>query len=755
MKIKAYLSILALCLTISGALLAGALPLQPEAYAEEPATRQWTDEMIRQRSAEAASALLSARKAATSDNASRLGIDLESLEDRVRSYVEMEATYDGLLSEMQKQIELEKEAAAAAEEINTFTQRGMLEKPPYPLSYYDDLWVGSEALQQRIETTAMALKAAQRSADEATINWRSALDEVEGFKRAKSAKEGAREYWIFETHQLDVQLWDAKRRLHQLRAENLKVQQQIASDRADLSRRQTDLVRLGLAYDEKDLARQIDELTQRKKELQKGLDLLKKKKTAADGQWLRAQDRSRKAEKNEGLARLEALAKSLDQWRKTYQEAIDQHEEMLRLTDLMQEVWRKRYALLKQVPEPSVLLQWLEQSQQRLADIDRVLPIEQQRQNSLWKQTSALEGNTKAESLDGKPGADGDVVDALRQMAVYRLDYIGTLVASGGLEERLSREIDIHLDRKPITYRLEKLWEQLGDIWNYQVWVIDGRPLTVQMTLVALAILLIGIMVTKIVIHRFAKRILTRPQVKATTAATIEKLLLYLGYLLVVLFALRMVNIPLAAFAFLGGAVAIGLGFGAQNLINNFISGFIIMGEQPINIDDLIEVDGVLGQVEEIGARCTRVRTGENIHILVPNSSFLEKNITNWTLADRLIRANVTVGVAYGSPVDQVEALLVKACDTFDTIQKVPEPFALFTDFGDNALMFKVHFWIHVKRVIERRIIESKLRFRIDDLFRKANITIAFPQRDVHFDSAGPLRVQLLDSSGDTMGDEN
>jgi small-conductance mechanosensitive channel len=220
----------------------------------------------------------------------------------------------------------------------------------------------------------------------------------------------------------------------------------------------------------------------------------------------------------------------------------------------------------------------------------------------------------------------------------------------------------------------------------------------------------------------------------------------YFAYILILLFALRLLNIPLTAFAFLGGAIAIGVGFGAQNLINNFISGFIIMAERPISIGNLIEVDGVLGLVEEIGARCTRIRTGENIHILVPNSSFLEKNITNWTLSDQRIRTKVIVGVIYGSPVNEVEKLLLKAVKENDKIFKDKEPFVVFSDFGDNALIFEVHFWISIRRVIERRLIESSVRFRVDALFREAGIVIAFPQRDVHLDTTRPLEFHLTSS---------
>ena len=171
-----------------------------------------------------------------------------------------------------------------------------------------------------------------------------------------------------------------------------------------------------------------------------------------------------------------------------------------------------------------------------------------------------------------------------------------------------------------------------------------------------------------------------------------------------------------------------------------------MMAEGPISIGDLIEVEGILGEVEEIGARCTRVRTGENIHILVPNSSFLEKNITNWTLSDRKIRTRVIVGIAYGSPVREAERLLLKAVNENDKIIKSPEPFVLFADFGDNALVFEVYFWINVRRLMEKRLAESGVRFRIDELFREAGIGIAFPQRDIHLDTQRPLEFRLIDS---------
>jgi small-conductance mechanosensitive channel len=168
------------------------------------------------------------------------------------------------------------------------------------------------------------------------------------------------------------------------------------------------------------------------------------------------------------------------------------------------------------------------------------------------------------------------------------------------------------------------------------------------------------------------------------------------------------------------------------------------MAEQPIKIGDLIEIEGTFAMVEEIGARCTRIRTGANVHILVPNSSFLEKNIINWTLSDKEVRTQVTVGVNYGSPVREVERIMLQVAEEHQRIRKAPKPFVLFNDFGDNALIFDLYFWVRMDRIMDRRIIESDIRFRIDELYREAGIVISFPQRDVHLDTQKPLEFRLV-----------
>jgi small-conductance mechanosensitive channel len=227
----------------------------------------------------------------------------------------------------------------------------------------------------------------------------------------------------------------------------------------------------------------------------------------------------------------------------------------------------------------------------------------------------------------------------------------------------------------------------------------------------------------------------------ANAAETLSFYGLFVTFALV---SLNLVKFPLTVFTIAGGAVAIGVGFGSQNVMNNFISGLILLFERPIRAGDLVSVEGTHGIVEHIGGRSTRIRAPDNTHMIVPNSHLVENSLVNFTLSDDVLRTSVTVGVAYGSPVRTVEERMRLAISEHGLILQEPAPRVLFTDFGDNALVFEALFWIRARTILERRQIESDLRFRIDALFRDADIVIAFPQRDVHLDTLRPLDVRVL-----------
>jgi small-conductance mechanosensitive channel len=282
-------------------------------------------------------------------------------------------------------------------------------------------------------------------------------------------------------------------------------------------------------------------------------------------------------------------------------------------------------------------------------------------------------------------------------------------------------------------------------IWNLSLVTFgDGSTLTVSLLVTALGVFVIGLLMSAWVSRLIGKR-LAKLNLTADNVAMLRRLIYIVLVVITALSTLSLLNVPVAQFTFISGALAVGVGFGAQNIINNFISGWILMSERPVRIGDFIELEDSRGMVEHIGTRSTRIKRIDGVHIMVPNSYLLDKALVNWTLVDRNIRTSVSVGVAYGSPVRQVEQLITQALSEIPDILKDPPPTVVFDDFGDNALIFQTLFWCRIlSGERELRAVRSDLRFRIEELFRENGVTIAFPQRDVHIDSLSPLQIRML-----------
>ncbi|HUU98971.1 MAG TPA: mechanosensitive ion channel domain-containing protein [Phycisphaerae bacterium] len=281
--------------------------------------------------------------------------------------------------------------------------------------------------------------------------------------------------------------------------------------------------------------------------------------------------------------------------------------------------------------------------------------------------------------------------------------------------------------------------------WNAQLFSVGGEAVTVAAVVLAVLLLGLGYSVSRVISRLLARVLAARVSLEPGAAIATETLTFYALFIACGLISLNLVNFPLTVFAIAGSAVAIGVGFGSQNVMNNFISGLILLFERPIRARDLVSVEGTHGIVEHIGARSTRIRGPDNTHMIVPNSHLVENSLINFTLSDDLLRTMVSVGVAYGSPVRDVERLLMQAIADQPGILADPPPRVLFADFGDNSLVFQSLFWLRARSILDRRQVESDLRYRIDELFKGAGIVIAFPQRDVHLDTLNPLEIRVVD----------
>lgn len=275
----------------------------------------------------------------------------------------------------------------------------------------------------------------------------------------------------------------------------------------------------------------------------------------------------------------------------------------------------------------------------------------------------------------------------------------------------------------------------LKHYFNMNLFNVAGQTITLGQVLLIPVLVILGIWITRKTVGILSRRLIAKG-VQADLVHLVKRILYVLALVMLAITTLDFLDVPITAFAFLSGAIAIGVGFGAQNIINNFISGWILMWERPIRIGDFLEVDDAKGRVEAINTRSTRIRRVDGVHLLIPNSKLLENTVTNWTLIDQRSRTSVRVGVAYGSDCNLVHDLITQAVNEQDDVLHNPEPKVIFDDFGDNSLAFEVYFWINASIEGELRSTRSNIRFRINDLFNENKVVISFPQRDVHLDGS-------------------
>ncbi|MAN60052.1 MAG: mechanosensitive ion channel protein MscS [Flavobacteriaceae bacterium] len=211
---------------------------------------------------------------------------------------------------------------------------------------------------------------------------------------------------------------------------------------------------------------------------------------------------------------------------------------------------------------------------------------------------------------------------------------------------------------------------------------------------------------------------------------SVFKFIKYVTYIIVVFVVLSVAGINITPFLAASAALLVGLGLALQDLFKDVIGGIFIILDKSLLVGDIIELNGKVGRVIDIKLRTTRAITRDDKIIIIPNHTFITDTIFNYTQNHRSTREFVRVGVAYGSDTRKVESLLMESVAKQKGVLKSPKPFVLFEDFGDSALIFSIHFFVNDSFVDPR--IKSEIRFRIDNLFRDNEITIPFPQRDVH-----------------------
>lgn len=342
-----------------------------------------------------------------------------------------------------------------------------------------------------------------------------------------------------------------------------------------------------------------------------------------------------------------------------------------------------------------------------------------------------------------------------KQAVTQRLSQ--NVAAQRRMLKRWLAEFELAQPEKELTEKLSDArftaWSSLLKIWEFEVFhyndivMISGIPSTEKRAVplgkffIAILFFLMAYLTTAGVKNRVQTVVVRRGHIAEAQAKTLSNWLMIVVGILLALATLHYLRIPLTVFAFFGGALAIGLGIGSQTLIKNFICGIIVLFERKIRVGDVVDVGGIAGSITEINTRSSVLCGPDGRETLVPNSVFLETSVTNLTLANRVSRRFILVGVAYGTPPGKVIELLTECTQRHGLVRKDPVPIVMLSDFADSAMLFKLYFWIALDGRATGEAVESDLRIMIEKSFAEAGVQFPFPQRDIRLITDTPLMI--------------
>ncbi len=280
--------------------------------------------------------------------------------------------------------------------------------------------------------------------------------------------------------------------------------------------------------------------------------------------------------------------------------------------------------------------------------------------------------------------------------------------------------------------------EQIKNIINPVIEVLNTPLLTIGGTTITpwqIIYVLVAIIVLFFIANKLKKWLINSLLTKSTMdlgariamGTIIKYLFILVGFVVII----QSIGVDLSTLTVAIGALGVGIGFGLQNVTNNFVSGIIILFERPIKVGDRIEVGDISGDVIDISMRATTVVTNDNISVIVPNSEFISSRVINWSHNDRNVRFNIPVGVSYKEDPQKIKELLLSVAEDNTAVLKKPSSDVIFNEFGDSSLNFILRVWT-TKLIQTPQVLKSQLYFEIFKRFREDGIEIPFPQRDLH-----------------------
>lgn len=670
----------------------------------------------------------------------------EIIQAKIQIFERHDLILSQLLTGLQQRSAQQTGRTQLEEQKERYKTEGPEGEKPFSYLFYDNLRTQLKEQNEKTAAFDSSIEAAQTALDQA----KSRLNEAESARRNSNDQLANDSSPLAQLKHdnllLEAEGWQDTVRLRQLELDNLKTEKENHLESAALLEQKTKDISLDVRFRETDLNEQLTKIDGQVR------DLEKQKNDAESYQNTRVIPELNKASTDHARDNTTLSNEKLNlaiMKRNLYQEKVSVLEKRLNRTQNRKTFWEKRHKTVNGLTGFSEMQAWKKEN----ADVLSAFQTEENitKNEITAKQTTFNSVDANSESYQDNPALRA-VFEEQKKIINEHISALQSNISSINatrsvivkLEEEINKELNLWTWEEVLAYS----WQVAKMFFDRELYhYVDDNGAEANITFgeitIALSIFIFGWFLARLFSKFLGFILMNRFSVEEGVVVTIRSLFFYFVVAMLVPISLKVVSVDLTAFAFLGGALAIAVGFGSQNIFSNFISGIIMLVERPVRVGDIVEVEGVSGKITQIGLRSTLLNTWDNQDIVIPNNYFLENRVTNFTLENWINRSNLSVGVAYGSDTRLVQKLIRKAIDEHGLILKFPEPIVIFSNFGENSLDFTAYFWVDMKNC-NRLEVNSDIRHRINKMFIENHIEIPFPQRDLHFRSNHPLDVRIV-----------
>lgn len=589
------------------------------------------------------------------------------------------------------------------------------EPKPYSLLLVDQL--KDQLLNE--EERERALKAKAESAEQILKAARQNLDKVGAAASKSTSHDGKQvspmssgEYSAASlpvlTARAEVASNQANERVCDLRLELSRLREKQLKQKIDVFSKD-------LAFTQVDLSNALEKLSTAESQLRRRLV-----EANARFQDLRQEMSPVSAEKSAAPSSNSIHDKQLRDTADVYQTEVMILNQQIEDVEALQQIWKHRFELKDKHVDRSRLLTWRDEVDAFIKRLkDEKESIEEQRESA------AAAVVTLERATDGKDATtwEDEQLDRLRALLDLTAASLTDVKSGQRVVDRYREELSSQI--KKSTGLLEQVRKSLYSLAGWEVAGSDDETITIGKLALLVVILVVGVIMALYVSKWIGRRVLTRFGISRGKKAAIRTIVFYALCLTSGVIAFRVLNVPLAAFAFVGGAAAIAVGFGSQDIMNNFMSGLILLTEQPIRVGDVIELGGVEAVVLHIGMRSTRLRTQFNHEVIVPNKTLLDEQVTNFTLSNDVVRRVVSVTVERSVPIQEAKKKILRVARRQRLVLKTPRPIVTVKEIDNyyGTTTFEVYFAMHLNSFMECTVVQGRIREKIGELFPPVDST--------------------------------